>query len=454
MDEIVSIILIAGIIGIVGLFGFYIFKMYLLPKRLEELALMIENGQVALALKKLLALVEEDDHNPYIHFLLGEAYLKNSQISEATMEYKQAVRYVVKDSKVREETIRARLAKLYLDAHNYNEAKKEYLILTKLAPNIPDNFYQVGLLFENAGLAEKALPYYVQTAKIQPRHSDAQYHIGVIQYNSKNIRSAKEALTEAVKANAKHYAAHYYLGQCLRSEKELDSAMREFEAATKDTAWRGRALLGKGICFYEKEQYRKAIAEFDNALDAAEGSNDLKVNIYYFTAAAAERLRDFNLSISNWEKIMAINPKFRDVKDKLAMYGEFRTHDSIKDFMIASPGKFEKICRDLVEKDGYTVTDLEVKNDSLVSLIAVDSGDQGFRSTKRPSTLFFIFRTTEPISEKELRAMHESMRNKGITKGICMTTSEFNAQAEIFCQSRPIELKDKKMLISQLNNIV
>jgi len=454
MDEIVTIVLIGGIVGIVGLFSFYIFKMYFLPKRIDELAAMIENGQVALALKKLLSLVEEDDHNPYIHFLLGEAFLKSGQATEAIMEYKQAVRYVVRDSKIKEETIRARLAKLYLDAHNYNEAKKEYLILTKMAPTVADNFYQVGLLFENAGLSDKALPYFTQAVKLQPRHSDAQYHIGTIQYNAKNIRAAKEALSEAVRVNPKHHAAHYYLGQCLRSEKELDSAMREFEAATKDDAWRGRGMLGKGLCYYEKEQYRKAIAEFEGALGFAEGSNDLKLNSLYFIAAAAERLRDFNLAINNWEKIMEINPRFRDVSDKLSTYAEFRTHDSIKDFMIASPGKFEKICRGLVEKEGYSVTDLEVKNDSLVTLIAVDAGEQGFRSAKRPSTLFFIYRTTETLSDKDLRIMHESMRARSITKGICMTTSEFNAQAEAFVQSRPIELRDKKDLIPKLRGVV
>lgn len=456
MDEIVTIILIAGILGIVGLFVFYVFRMYFIPKKVDELAKMIESGQVVLAMKKLLHLVEEDDHNPYLHFLLGEAYLKTGQQSEALMEYRQSIRYVTKDSKVKEETIRSRMAKLYLEARNYNEAKKEFLILTKLAPNVAENFYEVGLLFENAGLTDKALPYYNQATKIKPTHSDAQYHSGVIHYNLKNIRDAKEALTEAVRINSKNYGAHYYLGQCHRSQNETDAALREFEAATRDDQWRGRALLGKGSCFFDKEQYRKAIAEFEQALNFAGGSNDLKMNIYYFMAASGERLRDFNVAISNWEKIMEINPGYRDVKDKLATYEEFRTHDSIKDFMIASPGRFEKICRDLVEKENYTVTDLEVKSDSMVVIVATDGSDASAarRVAKRPTTIFFIYRTTDEIPEKDLRLMHESMRSRGITKGVCMTTSDFTAQAELFSQSRPIELRDKKDFINRLRGVV
>jgi hypothetical protein len=50
--------------------------------------------------------------------------------------------------------------------------------------------------------------------------------------------------------------------------------------------------------------------------------------------------------------------------------------------------------------------------------------------------------------------MHEVMRNRSITKGICMTTSEFSAQAEIFCQSRPLELWDKKILIKKLGGVL
>lgn len=454
MDDIVTIILIIGIIGIVGLFSFYVFQMYVLPKRVDELAELIEQGQVALALKKLTSLVEEDDHNPYIHYLLGEAYTKNNQAAEAIMEFKQALRYVTRESKVKEETIRGRIAKLYLDARNYNEAKKEYLILTKIAPNDAENYYQVGLLFENAGLSDKALPYFMQAIKLKPTHTEAQYHAGVIHYNLRNLRDAIAALSEAVRINSKHYGAHFYLGQSLRAQKDHDQAIREFDAALKDNSWKARALIGKGICLYEKEQYRKAISELETALDSAGSSNDLKVNIYYYLAACGEKLRDFNIAISNWEKIMEINPKFRDVKDRLAMYEEFRTHDSIKDFMIASPGRFEKICRNIVEKDGYMVTDLEVKSDSMVIIIANDDSDHLRRAAKRPVTIFFIYRTTDQVVEKDLRTMHEIMRNRGITKGVCMTTSEFNAQAELFAQSRPLELVDKKHFIEKLNGVL
>ncbi len=455
MDEVVTIILIVGILGIAGIFVFYILKTYVMPKKLDELAAMIEMGQAVIALKRLQAIVEEDDHNPYAHFLLAEAYAKTGHIQEAIMEYKQAMKYAMNDPRTKEELIRSRLAALYLTTRNYNEAKKEYLILTKLAPNDPENFYQVGRLFENAGLSEKALPYFLQAVKINPSHEDAQFHVGVINYNHKNIRDAKSALSEAVKINPKHFGAHYYLGQCLRNQKDLDWSIREFDAAARDDGWKARALLGKALCLFEKQAYRKAIEELEMAEEYSENSIELRLNIQYQIAACAEKIRDFNTAIAKWEKIMEVNPRFRDVAEKLQNYEEYRTHDSIKDFMIASPAKFERICRDIVEREGYHITELNVVSDSEVNITATDTTESTtWRSAKKPTTIFVIYRSTEPVPEKELRLLHEKMRQTSITRATCLTTSEYTTQAELFAQSRPIELYGKKEFIGKLRGLI
>jgi len=455
MDELITIILIAGILGIVGLFIFYVFKTYILPKKVDELAQMIESGAASLALKKLQVLAEENDRNPYLHFLLGEAHNKMNNSQEAIMEYKQALRYLESDPRVKEEVVRKKLAYQYLDARNYNEAKKEFLILTKLNPNEPENFYQVGVLFENAGMSEKALPYFMQTVKLKPNHEEANYHIGIINYNFKNIRDSKNALTETLKTNPKHYGAHYYLGQCLRNQKDLEWAIKEFDQAAKEDAWKSRAYLGKGICLFEKEAYAKAIDELEKGLIQPNNSQDIKLSTQYMIAASAEKLRDYNTAISNWEAIHSINPKFRDVSEKLQQYAEFRVHDAIKDFMIASPGKFEKICRDVVEKEGYRITDLQVISDSEVHCVAADSGEGAWRtSVKRPTTFFIIYRRTDPINEKDVRNLHEVMKSRNITRAVLMSTSEFSTQAELFSQTRPMEIMDKSKFLAHLRSVV
>ncbi len=452
MDEIITLILIGGILGIVALFGYYIFKTYVMPRRIEEFAEMINQGQTGPAITRLQKLLEENDRDPYIHFLLAEAYFREKKVSQATMEFRQVLKIGKFSNKVKEEAIRGRLAKIYLQNRNLEEAKKEFLILTKLEPSNADNFFQVGLLFENAGLVDKALPYFKQTIKVHRNHADAYYHMGVIEYNLANIPNAKVSLTEAVKLNPNLFGAHYYLGLCLKNQKDYEWALKEFDKALGDESLKGKAYLARGLCFYEKDQHVNAAKEFEKGITVAPRSSELELNLRYSLAATAEKRRDFHTAIANWERIVDVNPKFRDAADKLKLFDEFRQDDSIKDFMIASPAKFETVARKFVENMELSVLDLSVENDSEVHILATET-ESTFRNTKRTNRLIYIFRTTDAVQEKTIRAMHEDMRTKGATRGLIISTGDYSAQALLFAQSRPIELLGKKEMIAFLKMV-
>lgn len=452
MDDLISIVLIIGILGVVGVFVYYVVKTYVMPRRIEELAELMKAGHLGPVIKKLQLMIEENDRDPYLHFLLAEAYFQQKDFARATMEYRQVIKIGKFSPKVREEAVRSKLAKIYMTNKNYDEAKKEFLILTRLDPTNGDNFYQVGYLFETAGLSDKALPYYKQAVKITRNHADAHYHIGMLEYNVNNIHEAKISLTEAVKLNPQMFQAHYYLGLCLKNQKDYDWAIKEFDIALKDDSIKGRAYLGKGLCLMEKEQLPLAIAELEKGIQVAQKGSELELNLRYAMGACAEKKRDFHTAISNWERIMDVNSKFRDVAQKLQMYEEFRTDDTIKDFMIASPAKFELQARAIVEGMNFKVVDLQVINDSEVHILCTEE-EGNWRNTKKSHRLIYIYRTTDMIPERNVRQMHEDMRSKGANKGICMTTGEFSTQAQQFIQSRPIELMDRKQIISLLRAI-
>jgi len=452
MDDLVSILLLGGIIGVVGIFAYYVVRTYLVPKRVEELAEMIRQGHVGPAISKLNKLIEENERDPYLHFLLGEALLKQNDMQAAAAEFRQVIKIGKWGGQVKEASVRSRLAKIYMQNRNYDEAKKEYLILTRLDGANNENFYQVGVLFETAGLNDKALPYFKQSAKLKPNHADSYLHIGTIEYQVGNLSDAKLALTEAVKLNGALHTAHYYLGMCLKNQKDYDWAIKEFELASKDENLKGRSLLAKGLCLMEKGQLPTAQIELEKGLLTAPKGSDLELNLRYAIAACAERKRDFHTAIANWERVLDVNPKFRDVQDKLKAYEEFRTDDTIKDFMIAPPGKFEAQTRAIVETLSYKIVDLNVVDDSEVHILATEE-EGNRRNAKKSNRLIYILRTTDMIPERTVRQLHEEMRTKGANKGVCISTSEFSSQAQAFIQSRPIELYDRKQLIALLRAI-
>lgn len=452
MDDLVTVLLLGGIIGVFAIFGYYVIRTYLIPKRVEELAEMIRQGHTGPAIAKLLKMIEEDERDPYLHFLLGEAYVRQNDFQSAAAEYRQTIKISKWNAQVKEAVVRSRLAKIYMQNRNFDEAKKEYLILTRLDGQNHENFYQVGVLFETAGLNDKALPYFKQAAKLKPTHADSFHHIGTIEYNIGNLSEARSALTEAVKHNPGLYSGHYYLGLCLKNQKDYDWAIREFDLASRDETLKGRAMLGKGLSLMEKGQIPTAQIELERGLLAAPKGSDLELNLRYAIAACAERKRDFHTAIANWERIADVNAKFRDVNDKLKAYDEFRTDDTIKDFMIAPLGKFEAQARAMVEAMTFKVIDLNVVDDSEVHVLATEE-EGNRRNSKKSNRLIYILRTTDLIPERTVRQLHEEMRTKGANKGACISTSDFSSQAHAFIQSRPIELYDRKQLIQLLRAI-
>ena len=92
MDDLISILLLGGIAGVIGIFAYYVVRTYLVPKRVEELADMIRGGHVGPAISKLVKMIEENERDPYLHFLLGEAYAKQNDLQAAATEYRQTIK--------------------------------------------------------------------------------------------------------------------------------------------------------------------------------------------------------------------------------------------------------------------------------------------------------------------------------------------------------------------------
>lgn len=456
MDDIILIVLLISVVFVLVVFSFYIIKTYFFPKQLNELETMIKQGHLQPAIKRLQKMIEENSRDPYIHFLLARAYEQSKDHLAALMEYKQAIKYLeleVVDKRLKEHTVRKRLGKLYLFLKNNEEAKKEFLILTKIEPDNADNFYQVGLIFEKSGLLNKALPYFQNAVKIDSNHSDAQYHTGFIQFFLGNIKDAKSALTEAIRANDQNYDAHYYLGMCHRTAKDYDTALKELSIAMRDESLRGKGHLGKGLCYWEQQDIGKAQTEFTYALESSERNSDMELNARYHLSLVAERNRDFNSAISHWERIMDINPKYQDVRQKLKMYEDFRTDDNVKDFLIASSGKFQNICNKIAEHINLTVENIRLESDSEAHMLC-NSNDVQVRGNKKNSAVLFVFRSADPIVEKSIRQLYDNMNSLGSTRGICISTSEFTSQAEKFAQSRPIELISNKETTKILRAVI
>lgn len=443
------LIFIAFIIATI--LGLYFFHIFIAPRKIEEIARMIDAGQTGLAIKRLTEALEKDDRDFYAHYLLAEAYKKEGNIQFAILEYRQVLKLGKYNEKVTEVNIRDKLAAIYKERNAIEEARKEYLILTQIDPLNYQNFFELGVIFYNNGMFDKAISYLKKSAVLNRNHDQTFYYIGQTMYRLANYQEAKQALAEAIRIDQGNYKAHYFFGLVLRQLGDYEWAIKEFEVAGKSDELRVKCYLAKGTCYTERDQFPKAILEFEKGLKYARKGSDSELNLRYFLADAQEKMRDLYSAITNWEMISKVKKSFKDVPAKLKLYADFRQDDNVKDFLIAGLAQFEILSRKLVEVMGFNISEIEI-DEMEVEIIAIEPEGR-FRNLRRGSRLIKIIRNTDMINDTLLRKLHETMKTKSANRVMIIAAGEFSQSAIEFANTRPIDLLGKTELVSLLKKI-
>jgi tetratricopeptide (TPR) repeat protein len=113
---------------------FFFIKHILAPRKMDYILNMIESGQYKKAIAEAQLLIKKNERNHRAHFLLGEALFGNKQMEEAMIEFKFLTKLSRYDDLVPEESVRNRLAEIFLHFGQLEEAQKEFLLMIKLKP--------------------------------------------------------------------------------------------------------------------------------------------------------------------------------------------------------------------------------------------------------------------------------------------------------------------------------
>ena len=435
-----------------GVIIFYILSTYVFPKKIEEISRMIDAGQTRLAIKKLQEMLERDSRDPYAHFFLAKAYLKENNSQYAIVEYRQVLKQGRFDDVIRELDVHKDMARLYIERKAMEDARKELLILTKIEPDNFENYFKLGEVFYNAGMLDKAVGFFKKSIFYNTKHDASYFYLGQIYYRNSNWAEAKQMFVETLKLDPANYRAHYFLGLVLRQQGDFEWAIKEFDTAQKSEDLKVKCFLAKGSCYMEKGQLPKAVMEFERGLKFARRGNETELNLRYYLADCMEKMRDVHGAIHQWEKIIEVNANFRDVRDKLKNYADFRQDDRIKDFLIAGLSQFEHLSRKMVESMGYRVMDVDIISDTEIEMVVMESEGK-WRNTRQSNRVIRIIRSTDTVQEGLLRRLHENMRARNALRIMIITSGDYSQGAMDFANTRPIDLYGKTELLDLLKKV-
>lgn len=419
---------------------------------------MIKQGKPGQAIEPLRKLITKDPHNVDAHFLLAKAFIGDNKPELALMEVKTINKLGEFSPICPEKDFRKLSSKLFMQFNQHEEALKDLVLLIKLAPYESENYYNVGLLFEERQKSSKAAKYFKKTTELEPRHAGAYLHLGMIMFNSKRYKEAKHYLEQAIKYDETSFITYFYLGKIAKEARDFTGAVSAFEKSLRDKSIKLKALIERGLCYIALNKYETAATELEKAITLVTKDTEVQATeqqiLYanYFLAMAYEQLRNLDKAIDLWELIYKKKRNFKDVAEKLSQYKELRENDNMKDYLTSTHDEFVEICKAICTQLKLTTQDIkQIKGG--VQLIGLESGKKDWKASKKLPFLVRLLRESTPLNESTVRNTLDEMKNLNIMKGILVSSSEITSDAKKFAESRPIDLIGKRKLVKILNNI-
>ncbi len=430
---------------------FFLFTQVLVPQRLSTVQNLIRQGKYPQAVKIAQKIVSKDMRNSEAHYLLGMAYLQLNKPELALVEFKTVNQLGIFTGVIKEIEFRKRIAELYMQFDQDEEALKEYILLIKAEPHEAEHYYMAGFLFEKHSKSDQAHKYYRKAIELNPTHVQAHLHLGMLLYRAKRENDARNELEVALRFAPDNFEAAYYIGKILKDSKDYNGALGYFEKSLKDPQLRLKSLIERGICFLQLDNLDRAIPEFERAikLESPDNQNEI-LHARYFLAYCHEKERNFDAAIEQWETIYRIKQNFKDVAEKLSLYADLRSDDKIKDYLTCSKQDFAQICTALTQAQGFKVKEATEIPDGM-QIIAIESDSEQWRNVKKMPKIIQYYRISDNIDDSVLRPLSDALQRMQGNRVIVVTNTGFTRTAMNFAESRPFTLMAKDGLINLLN---
>ncbi len=299
---------------------------------LAEIYFIQKNHSKALTvLENTLSEIGSLDRNTRFDILqsLGEYYYKKDDYKKAFLYFKKALQIKPKNHEVM-----SQIGIIYLDIKRVEAAGKVFTHLAR----------------------ERADDLYIQTML-------ARYYC-----DSKQYELCTNLLQKVLKEKQNFYLAYYVLGYSCFQIGDYEEAVKSFEKAKHDTKLSFKCAYYCGKACFEKLNYKHAIEYFKTAVNLIEVENRLTLDLHYSLALCYENEKSYSDALDQLRIIHAINPKYRDIAQRLISENYKNISMSyLMDYNAFSVDEFYAFARNLLSRFNLeTIKHIFLENDNVL----------------------------------------------------------------------------------------
>ena len=237
--------------------------------------------------------------------------------------------------------LRIAYARLLTDVKRFDDARRQFEILSEGAPNNTDVLYALGLLNLQGNRLDVAEANFQRLTETEEHGDDANYYLGRIAEEHKDYDHAA-VWYQGVQRGENRFDAQVRIGLLLAKQGRIEDARTHLKSV-RSQGEKERAILtqAEGELLTEQDRYGEAMTVYDEAL-----SKGYNADLLYARAMLAEKMDRLDILESDLREILAEEPEHAQALNALGYTLADRTdryqeaYDLIKRALEINPGDF------------------------------------------------------------------------------------------------------------------
>lgn len=194
--------------------------------KIQEIINLIQSNNLLEAKNKIYYLLDSNQKNINLLYLLGAIYIKEKNYTEAKKNIKEVL-------KIKSDHFGAlnNLAVIYLQTNEFLMAIKYFEKATSLKPDYAQAFCNLGVAYRKLDSYDKAINYYKKAISLKPDYAEAYTNIGLIFVILKKYNEANVYFHKAIKVNPNYAEPYASIAGLLGENNKYKEAIEYYEKA-------------------------------------------------------------------------------------------------------------------------------------------------------------------------------------------------------------------------------
>ncbi|MFN3410858.1 MAG: restriction endonuclease [Exilispira sp.] len=447
---VITIVIILIIFSIIFVLLKFLKKRVLLSKAESELL----KGEDKIAENRLTEVLKEEPENWEAIKNLSLLYIKNKHYNQALQYLEKALSLPSALQNWKQDEILFLAGLCSKNLKKYNQALKYLLTANGLNPNDIEVLKLLSLVYHYLGQYEKADIFFKKCYSMKDNAKFDKEFVKVFAINSyilTKFTETQKILSTYIEKFPNDLEAIAYYGLTLYKLGSKDESIKFLKIAVQYPQLRAEILFTLAEYYFSRQDLNQAYAFYIKASQTRNCPKDIYLASLYQIAQINVNANKINEAVVFWDKIYNIDPKYKDVSEKINTFSSLTSDERIRQFSLSNQKDATDLCKKMIANilGQYNLLETESIDDKTLDFLVSKS-----KGSKVILLLFRFIRSTDKIGEIVVKEFHLKMKEKQAVKGYLFSIAVLSESARDFIALRPIEYFDRSEISRLLKDIL